>query len=221
MTDLSMSIHIGLAFNISKPGALLRNAATRRATPRTDGDQSVDQCWIPSKCSRRAALWGLVGAAVSLAIVLGWSPAQAQQRSDVETHLQSRAVSVPLGGTADHVHVIKAERLGPGGETLLITVRVDPGYHVNANPASSEYFIPTSVAFGDLKPARVVYPPPIRFKPRFVEDTIDVYEGTVVITATFPAGALDRLHPLMFTVTAQACTDVICLPPDELPGPAE
>ena len=103
----------------------------------------------------------------------------------------------------------------------LITVRVDPGYHVNANPASSEYFIPTSVAFGDLKPTRVIYPPPIRFKPRFVEDAIDVYEGIVVFTATFPAGTLESVHPLRFTVTAQACTDVICLPPDELSGLAE
>ncbi len=71
---------------------------------------------------------------------------------------------------------------------LLITLRVDPGYHINANPATSDNLIPTSVAFSGAAPEQIAYPPPSRFKTRFADDELDVYEGTVVITATFSAG---------------------------------
>lgn len=43
--------------------------------------------------------------------------------------------------TEDHVHVT-ARR---AGDTLLVTLRVDAGCHVDANPASNEYLIPTSI----------------------------------------------------------------------------
>ena len=119
--------------------------------------------------------------------------------------------------TADHIHVT-ARRENPASGAVLITLRIDPGYHVNANPASNEYLIPTTVAFSGFAPERIVYPPAARFKPVFADEPINVYEGTVVIAATFSPGALDRAHDLDFTVTAQACTARICLPPDDIPA---
>lgn len=118
--------------------------------------------------------------------------------------------------TEDHVHVM-ARRVG---DALLITLRIDPGYHVNANPASNEYLIPTNITFEGIAPERIAYPPAIPFKPVFAEEPIDVYEGTVVMAATFAAGALDREHDLGFIVTAQACTKEICLQPDDITGHA-
>jgi uncharacterized protein len=118
--------------------------------------------------------------------------------------------------TRDHVHIAAHK----AGDTLLITLRIDPGYHVNANPASNEYLVPTSVAFEGLAPARIAYPPATSFKPAFAEEPIDVYEGTVIVTVAFPARALDRMHELGFTVIAQACTKEICLPPDDITGRA-
>jgi hypothetical protein len=114
--------------------------------------------------------------------------------------------------TEDHVRVT-ARR---AGDTLLITLRIDPGYHVNANPASDDYLIATSVAFAGAEPERIVYPPGIPFKPAFADKPIQVYEGTVIVAATFTTEVLDRAHDLGFTVTAQACTKVICLPPNEI-----
>jgi hypothetical protein len=114
--------------------------------------------------------------------------------------------------TEDHVHVT-ARR---AGESLLITLRIDPGYHVTANPASDDYLIATSVAFAGPVPERIVYPAGIPFKPAFADNPIEVYEGTVVVAATFTAGMLDRAHRLGFTVTAQACTKEICLPPNDI-----
>ena len=114
--------------------------------------------------------------------------------------------------TEDRVHVT-ARR---GGESLLITLRIDSGYHINANPASDDYLIATSVAFAGPVPERIVYPSGIPFKPAFADAPINIYEGTVVVTATFAPGALDRTHELGFTVTAQACTKEICLPPNDI-----
>jgi hypothetical protein len=124
-----------------------------------------------------------------------------------------------VGGTAAHVHVTASR---PGhGDTILITLRIDPGYHVNANPASEDYLIPTSVAFTGAEPQRLRYPPSVRFKPAFSGAPIDVYEGTVVIAASFPPGILDRTSVRSVAVTAQACTYRICLPPADIPAKVE
>lgn len=118
--------------------------------------------------------------------------------------------------TEDHVHV-NARR---AGDALLITLHIDPGYHINANPASEEYLIPTSIAFEGVAPERIAYPPATHFRPAFADEPIDVYESTVVVAATFLPGVLDRTLDLGFTVTAQACTKEICLPPHDITGRA-
>ena len=131
--------------------------------------------------------------------------------------LAASAVPADAAGslrTADHIQVTA----GRAGTTVLITLRIDPGYHVNANPPTYEALIPTTLAFPDVAPQQVLYPPAVLFKPAFADDPIKVYEGTVIITASFPAGALDRIRQLEYSVTAQACTERICLPPDDIGG---
>ena len=114
--------------------------------------------------------------------------------------------------TANHVEV-SARR---AGNAILITLRIDEGYHVNANPASAEYLIATSLAFEGAAPERIAYPSAIRIEPAFADQPIAVYEGTVTIVAIFSPGTLDQLRELGFTLTAQACTEQICLPPDDI-----
>jgi len=105
--------------------------------------------------------------------------------------LADTSIVAPGGSrTADHVHIAAHK----AGNSLLITLRIDPGYHINANPASNDYLIPTSVAFAGITPERVSYPPAIPFTPAFADGPIDVYEGNVVVAATFPPGVLDRAH---------------------------
>jgi len=158
--------------------------------------------------------------ALAVAGAFGLPQLHAGQSGDLAPKLEVDRAVPALGGTADHVHVVGVRRPSGRSDLLLITSRIDPGYHINANPPSFDNLIPTSVAFVGVMPNRIAYPPPIRFKPRFTDDTLDVYEGTVVITATFSPGALDQTHGLSFTATAQACTAEICLPPDEIPARA-
>lgn len=126
------------------------------------------------------------------------------------------ASSVP-SETAKRVHVVDVRR-DDAKDTLAVTLRIDSGFHINANPASDKYLIATSlnVVVG-AQPVRVAYPPPVYFRPKFANDRIAVYEGMVVITAFFARGALRHLSLFGTTVTAQACTDAICFPPADLP----
>jgi len=158
--------------------------------------------------------------ALVLAGVFGLPQLQAGQSGERVPKVEIVRNAPALGSTVDHVHVVNVRRPGPESDMLLITLRVDRGYHINANPATSDNLIATSVAFSGVAPEKMAYPPPSRFKTRFADDVLDVYEGTVVITATFSAGTLNRVHGLSLTVTAQACTEDVCLLPDDIPARA-
>jgi cytochrome c biogenesis DsbD-like protein len=96
-------------------------------------------------------------------------------------------------------------------------LKIDKGYHVNANPASLDYLILTAVSFEYLSPIDVRYPKPLAYTPSFARRAHNIYDGIVNITATFPEGSIRRAGTLRGKVRVQACTDQICLPPADLP----
>ena len=118
--------------------------------------------------------------------------------------------------TATHVRIVGAARVSGNEDRLVVTLRIDPGFHINANPASSDFLIPTVLSIVELQPSRIAYPEPVRIKPKFTEETIEVYDGMILITAFFPKGALTSFASLHGMVTAQACTDRFCLPPADI-----
>ncbi len=118
--------------------------------------------------------------------------------------------------SAEHVRVtVSAATRGEHDEIVAI-LRVDPGWHINANPASFDYLIPTSVSFEGLSPTRVIYPAAVRIKPRFAPDGLDVYEGVTRLVAIFPKAALGEIQKIRGTITLQACTDEECLLPSTI-----
>ena len=127
------------------------------------------------------------------------------------------AKSSRLWDSSDFVHVVGTKRGDGEEDEFAVTLRIDDGFHINANPASLPYLIPTSLAFEGITPLRIAYPVASRFKPNFTNEPLDVYEGTIVITAFLPKDALGQVPALGASVTVQACTDTICLPPAELP----
>ena len=63
---------------------------------------------------------------------------------------------------------------------LTIQLVIDEGWHVNANPASLPFLIPTAVEFRDgVQPERIHYPPGKAFHPAFSDEALSVYEGRV------------------------------------------
>jgi hypothetical protein len=143
-------------------------------------------------------------------------------------NLAPASTPVPAGNqdrhfidTADHVRIAAVDYVTGYDDALVVTVEIDPGFHVNANPPSLPYLIPTTLHVTSQTPLRVVYPSPVSFKPKFAEQTIDVYEGSIRIVAEFPRGVLTSDTHIFGALTVQACTDEICLPPADLPLPGK
>jgi hypothetical protein len=99
-------------------------------------------------------------------------------------------------------------------DVLEVSLRVQRGWHVNANPASLETLVPTRLLIENAVPRRIVYPPGAPFRGRFAPEEIRVYQGDVAIRAEFPAGATTALRA---RVSVQACSDQECLAPAVLP----
>jgi DsbC/DsbD-like thiol-disulfide interchange protein len=109
------------------------------------------------------------------------------------------------------------------GETAETSVRLSiaSGYHVNANPATEKFLIPTVV---NVKPeagitvAKIVYPKPLRKKFPFAEVPLDVYEGDAEIRLTLNAPRELRRgqHTLRADIRVQPCDDQMCYPPATL-----
>jgi hypothetical protein len=101
--------------------------------------------------------------------------------------------------------------------SVVVTLDIERGFHVNANPASFDFLVPTSLDIIGAHALEVRYPKGLPFKSEFAPDTLSVYEGSVRIVARLDAGALDPRQPLRVTVSTQACTQTVCLPPAKIP----
>jgi uncharacterized protein YyaL (SSP411 family) len=93
---------------------------------------------------------------------------------------------------------------GEGWRPFKVTVRIRDGWHVNANPASLAFLVPTRLGGGVRG---LAYPHPARFRSAFAADELAVYTGQAVIRGE----AAPRATALMLTY--QACNDSLCLPP--------
>ena len=105
---------------------------------------------------------------------------------------------------------------GESGEAL-VRLQITDGYHVNANPASFDYLIPTTLRLPGLPGARMQYPSGALLKAKFAPEGIRVYSDTVELVAQLAKGSLAHAAALRATVDAQACTDSVCLPPSQIP----
>jgi uncharacterized protein YyaL (SSP411 family) len=118
--------------------------------------------------------------------------------------------------SAAHVKATaKGASLGDHDE-ILVALTIDPDYHLNANPASSDYLIPTAITIPSVSDAKVSYPAGRVFKPKFSPEGVAVYEGSVEIRAELPKGGLVSAVREPLQIQVQACTTQICLPPATL-----
>ncbi len=111
---------------------------------------------------------------------------------------------------------IKVRAGGSAEATVQITIA--NGYHVNANPATHSFLIPTKLdvtAENGISTGEPVYPAPLTKKFAFDEKPLAVYEGATTIklpvtaSATAPKGA----HTLRAKIRVQPCNDDACFPP--------
>jgi len=104
---------------------------------------------------------------------------------------------------------------------LAIPISIQPGYHVNANPATFDYLIATEVTVDKsdgLTFGKPAYPASEKRKFQFAEQPLAVYEGNVQIKLPLQAApnAAKGNRSLALHVRVQACDEEKCFPPDTL-----
>ena len=97
-------------------------------------------------------------------------------------------------------------------DTIRLRIKVKEGWHVNAHAPLEDYFIPTNLAIADVSAAADIYPDPLIKPLAFNEKMLSVYEGEFELIGIAPKTA----NPNFAVLTVQACSDTICLQPEEL-----
>ncbi|MEI7685631.1 MAG: protein-disulfide reductase DsbD N-terminal domain-containing protein [Planctomycetota bacterium] len=101
----------------------------------------------------------------------------------------------------------------PGKAVVVVSLDIQPGWHLYANPVGNEEWeqsrVLVKVTGAD---AKVEYPPPGRVLKDAKLGSFNIYENKVDIRAT-----VDRVpteaNPLQLTVRLSSCDDKECLPP--------
>ena len=129
----------------------------------------------------------------------------------------------------DDQHVVEARSLLSRdsvrpGETFAAAVllKIQAGYHINDDAPLDEFMIPTTLVIADHPEIEVVetlFPKGHRARFDYSEAELVVYEGEVVIGLLLKAkeGAATGAKSLQASLGYQACDNVSCLPPKELP----
>lgn len=170
----------------------------------------------------RVAKWGpqdycaaLVITIASLIAMTGCSrPATNQTPTTpqpAEPQVRSSADVVSLAGTGTMMSSVDA------GEALVL-LNIEPGYHVNANPATYPYLIATEVIAAKTEGIEVgkpIYPPAKQQKFQFADEPLAVYEGQVEVKLALKVTGKGS-HSLPIQVRVQACDHEKCFPPATL-----
>ena len=103
---------------------------------------------------------------------------------------------------------------------LAVTLTINRGWHVNSDDPGDEFSLPTTVEFilPDGWSAPVIsFPDGEALEFEFSDTPIEVWEDRAVILAglVVPETA-EGDHRLRVAVTAQACNNTQCLPPEEV-----
>jgi len=156
-------------------------------------------------------LVAIVGGALMLAGCARSKPSGETTSSRLPPQVNSSADVVRLGGFGAGVSQ-------PASGTLKILIRIDEGYHVNANPATFPYLIATELTAEKVEGIEVgkpIYPPAVKRKFQFAEEPLAVYEGNVNVSLPYVART-SGTKTLPISVRVQACDQEKCFPPATL-----
>lgn len=96
--------------------------------------------------------------------------------------------------------------------TITVRIRVKDGWHVNAHEPLEEYFIPTDLTVADVPITIGDYPEPLVKELTFNDDLLALYEGELELVGVIP----EAEGPGIAVLTVQACSNEICLQPEEV-----
>lgn len=155
-----------------------------------------------------------IAVAIVLPMVYGCSKTPNQSPTPLQTgqpEVRSSADVVSLAGTGT------AMSGGNSGEALVM-LNIEPGYHVNANPATYPYLIATEVTaekVDGIDVGKAIYPAAKKQKFSFAEEQLAVYEGQVEVRLPIKVASKGS-RSLPLAVRVQACDHEKCFPPASL-----
>jgi thiol:disulfide interchange protein DsbD len=118
---------------------------------------------------------------------------------------------------------IESESVKPGADIrVAVVMNIQDGWHINSNRPTLDWLIPTELTLtlpDGISQTNIQYPPSKTFKFSFADDELDVYEGDAPIFLTYSvdAGLAPGSYPIDGRLRVQACDDMTCLPPSNLP----
>lgn len=131
------------------------------------------------------------------------------------TLIGSQALNLGESGSVRSVAsgaVQVAADIDRNSQTIRLRIRVKDGWHVNAHAPLEDYFIPTDLAIADVPITADAYPDPLIKPLAFNDKMLSIYEGEFELVGMIPKTA----NPSFAVLTVQACSDTICLQPEEL-----
>jgi hypothetical protein len=137
----------------------------------------------------------------------------------LEKAQQAQLAQAVLPDSADHIRAQARLTTTKTGTDLIVTIAVDPGYHINANPASDASLVSTQLTLSGYPDFKVDYPAGQRFKAPFAPQGIAVYQGRVTLQGHLPPAPAGR--PSVASLRVQACNDEVCLAPATIEVPIE
>ncbi|MCG3150119.1 MAG: Thiol:disulfide interchange protein DsbD [Verrucomicrobiae bacterium] len=127
--------------------------------------------------------------------------------------------------TAQDIRVtghLSHDKLSPGQSfRIAVVLELPEPWHCNANPASEEDFIPTTLSFAankDVSFGKIRYPVGKTVKVSWAEKPVALYSGKVIIFADAQLAA-NATGPVTIegTLRYQACDDQVCYAPKSVP----
>jgi hypothetical protein len=116
---------------------------------------------------------------------------------------------------ADIVH----EQSTPMRKIIKIILDIDDGWHLNRNPASLDFLIPTVADIQTEQPSALEISYPEAEKLETPLGHIDVFAGKVEITATVKADKPIDVSKMRLLLQVQACKGTLCYPPSQIALP--
>lgn len=169
----------------------------------------------------RKVSYSLIG--ISLALFLAACSHSPKEQGAAATPTPATA---PATGPATSVKFVSATaadlQLPAGGSAeAVVTLTIQSGYHVNANPPTFPYLRPTAlvVQTGDgVSVGFITYPTAVSKQFSFEKSPLAVYEGTAPIKVNLKAkpNAAKGQRSLPAELSIQACDDKVCYPPGTL-----
>jgi len=149
------------------------------------------------------------------------------QSANTSTNQSSSDSTSQTAGKTPPADVVRAEaanvEIKAGGSAdASVKLTIASGYHVNANPASASYLIPTELTAETsegITPTKPVYPASTKRKFTFAPDQpLDVYEGeaTIKLPLNVAGNAKKGAHTIKGKLRIQPCNEQSCFPPKNI-----